>query len=98
MLWPQIIADVVGLPVQVPAVTESSTLGAALCAGKGAGLYSTLTDLEANLRRRAATFEPDPAAVSAYHDTYQTWQQIYPRILALSEDGLLRPRWRAAGS
>ena len=39
-LWPQIIADVLGLPVHVPAVTESSALGAALCAGTGAGLYS----------------------------------------------------------
>ena len=39
-LWPQIIADVLGLPVHVPAVTESSALGAALCAGRGAGLYA----------------------------------------------------------
>ena len=61
-LWPQIIADVLGLPVNVPAVTESSALGAALCAGRGAGVYSSLTDLEAELRQRAATFEPRPGA------------------------------------
>ncbi|MGA8454182.1 MAG: autoinducer-2 kinase, partial [Streptosporangiaceae bacterium] len=30
-LWPQVIADVTGLPTRVPAVTESSALGAALC-------------------------------------------------------------------
>jgi autoinducer 2 (AI-2) kinase len=97
-LWPQVIADVLGLPVQVPAVTESSALGAALCAGRGAGLYSSLTDLEGELRKRAATFEPDPAAVSAYHDSYAAWQQLYPRMLGLSEDGLLNPLWRAAGA
>ena len=57
-LWPQIIADVLGVPVHVPAVTESSALGAALCAGTGAGLYARLTDLEGELRKRAATFEP----------------------------------------
>ena len=96
-LWPQVIADVLGLPVNVPAVTESSALGAALCAGQGAGLYSSLTDLEAELRKRAATFEPDPAAMSAYHDSYAAWQQLYPRMLGLSEDGLLNPLWRAAG-
>jgi autoinducer 2 (AI-2) kinase len=96
-LWPQIIADVVGLPVHVPAVTESSALGAALCAGKGAGLYSSLTDLEGALRKRAATFEPQPAAVAAYHDSYARWLEIYPRMLELSEDGLLHPLWRAAG-
>jgi autoinducer 2 (AI-2) kinase len=97
-LWPQIIADVLGLPVNVPAVTESSALGAALCAGQGAGLYASLTELEPELRKRAATFEPDPAAVSAYHDGYAAWRQIYPRMLELSEEGLLNPLWRAAGA
>jgi len=97
-LWPQIIADVLGLPVHVPAVTESSALGAALCAGKGAGLYSTLTDLEGALRRRAAIFEPQPAAVVAYQESYARWLEVYPRMLELSEDGLLNPLWRAAGA
>jgi len=97
-LWPQIMADVLGLPVSVPAVTESSALGAALCAGKGAGLYSSLAELDGELRKRKATFEPSPAAVSAYNDSYAAWQQIYPRMLGLSEDGLLNPLWRAAGA
>jgi len=97
-LWPQIIADVTGLVVHVPAVTESSALGAALCAGRGAGLYRTLTDLEDSLRRRAATFEPSPAAVAVYQDAYAAWQRVYPRLLALSGDGLLRPLWQAAGA
>jgi autoinducer 2 (AI-2) kinase len=97
-LWPQIIADVLGLPVSVPAVTESSALGAALCAGKGVGLYTSLTELEGELRKRVATFEPDPAAVTAYADSYARWLRIYPRMLDLSEDGLLNPLWRAAGA
>ena len=87
-----------GLPVSVPAVTESSALGAALCAGKGAGLYTSLTELEGELRKRVATFEPDQAAVAAYADSYAGWQRIYRRMLDLSEDGLLNPLWRAAGA
>ena len=97
-LWPQIIADVLGLPVSVPAVTESSALGAALCAGRGAGVYSSLTDFEGELRTRAAVFEPDPGAMSAYERSYAAWRQIYPRMLGLSEEGLLNPLWRAAGA
>jgi autoinducer-2 kinase len=97
-LWPQIIANVVGLPVYVPAVTESSALGAALCAGKGTGLYSSLADLEDVLRKRVATFEPQPTAVAAYHDRYARWLEIYPRMLEISEEGLLNPLWRAAGA
>jgi autoinducer 2 (AI-2) kinase len=79
-------------------VTESSALGAALCAGKGAGVYASLTDLEPVLRKRVATFEPDPAAVAVYDDGYAAWRQIYPRLLGLSEEGLLNPLWRAAGA
>jgi autoinducer 2 (AI-2) kinase len=97
-LWPQIMADVLGLPVSVPAVTESSALGAALCAGKGAGVYASLTDLHGELRQRAATFEPGPRAVAVYNDRYPAWRQVYARMLDLSEEGLLRPLWRAAGT
>ena len=97
-LWPQVMADVLGLPVSVPAVTESSALGAALCAGKGAGLFSHLTDLDSALRKRAATFEPNPDAVAVYHDGYAAWRAVYARMLDLSEAGLLNPLWRAAGA
>jgi autoinducer-2 kinase len=97
-LWPQIIADVTGLPTRVPAVTESSALGAALCAAVGAGLHSSLTELEPVLRSRTATFQPDPAAVGVYRDGYQTWRRVYARMLDLSEEGLLKPLWRAAGA
>jgi autoinducer 2 (AI-2) kinase len=97
-LWPQIMASVLGVPVHIPAVTESSALGAAICAGAGAGIYSHLADLQPSLRRRAATFEPDPAAVAAYDEKYEAWREIYLRMLDLSEDGLLNPLWRAAGA
>jgi autoinducer-2 kinase len=97
-LWPQIIADVLGVPVHVPAVTESSALGAAICAGVGIGSYSSLTEPAPRLRRRAATFEPSPAAVTVYADRYEAWRQIYKRMLAITQDGLLSPLWRAAGA
>ena len=97
-LWPQIMADVLGVPVHVPVVTESSALGAALCAGLGAGSYASLDELRPELRRRAATYEPDPGAVACYDQRYQAWQVIYDRMLGMSEDGLLSPLWRAAGA
>lgn len=97
-LWPQIIADVTGLPVHVPAVKESSALGAAICAGAGAGVYGSLTELEADLRVRSGTFEPAPSAAAVYDERYATWRQVYQRMLDLCDDGLLSPLWRAAGA
>ena len=97
-LWPQIMADVLAVPVHVPVVTESSALGAALCAGVGAGIYRDLAEPQPSLRRRAATFEPDPVAVASYDERYAAWGEIYQRMLGISEDGLLSPLWRAAGA
>ena len=97
-LWPQIMADVLGVPVHIPAVTESSALGAAICAGTAAGVYSGLLEPRPELRRRAATFDPDPAAVAAYDERYATWREVYRRMLDITDDGLLSPLWRAAGA
>jgi len=97
-LWPQIMADVLGVPVHIPVVTESSALGTAICAGVGAGTYADLAEPQESLRRRAATCEPDPAAVAAYDERYAAWREIYRRMLDLTEDGLLSPLWRAAGA
>jgi len=97
-LWPQIMADVLGVPVHIPVVTESSALGAAICAGVGAGSYADLTEPRPGLRRRAATFEPGRAAAAAYDQRYAAWRELYRRMLDITEDGLLNPLWRAAGA
>jgi glycerol kinase len=52
----QFQADVLGVPVLVPEVAETTALGAALLAGVGAGLW-TLTDVRDGWRLRAR-FEP----------------------------------------
>jgi autoinducer-2 kinase len=95
-LWPRIMADVLGVPVHVPAVTESSALGAAICAGVGAGTYASLLEPRDSLRAYAATYEP--GETTDYDEHYHAWREIYRRMLDITEDGLLRPLWRAAGT
>ncbi|MDR0718038.1 MAG: carbohydrate kinase [Treponema sp.] len=56
-LWCQILADVLQLPVEVPAVKNPGCLGAALCAGIAASLYPSLE--EAVLRiQTSAVYNP----------------------------------------
>jgi autoinducer 2 (AI-2) kinase len=97
-LWPQIVADVIGLPVRVPVVKESTALGAAFCAGVGTGLYRDLTEVADTLVRFERTFEPEPAARAVYDERYAAWRMLYSRILDLSESGLLPPMWWPAGA
>lgn len=97
-LWPQIVADVLRIPVKVPVVKESTALGAALCAGVGAGLYRDLAEVAERTVRFERTFEPVAENEVAYDEHYATWAAVYPRILSLSEDRLLRPMWWPAGA
>lgn len=97
ILWPQIVADVLGTPVDVPLITESSAVGAALAASHGVGLAPSAADVR-GLRDRARTVHPDPHAIELYDAAYLHWADIYRSQLDISEAGILRPLWRAAGA
>jgi glycerol kinase len=53
----QFQADLLGIPVEVPAVRETTALGAAFLAGLGVGLWRS-TDVLARTRKVAARYEP----------------------------------------
>jgi autoinducer 2 (AI-2) kinase len=97
-LWPQIIADTLGLPVRIPVVKESTALGAAIYAGVGAGVYEDAVAAAGRLVRFERTVEPDREAAATYDGLYERWSELYRRSLELSESGLVRPLWRAAGT
>ncbi len=94
-LWPQIVADVVGVPVRVPVVKESSALGAAIYAGIGAGVYRDTDELEARFER---TVEPNAAASAVYRELYGEWLALYSAALELTDATGVRPLWRAAAT
>ncbi len=97
-LWPQIIADTLGVPVKVPVVKEATALGAALYAGIGAGLFDDAAQTARAIGRYERTLEPRADAVAAYRRLYDQWTELYRRSLEMSEAGLVRPLWRAAGT
>ena len=98
-LWPQIVADVLGVTVHVPVVKESTALGAAMFAGLGAGLYDDLAMVGGSAwSGSSGRSNPDQNAKAAYDEHFDRWTRLYPRILDLSETGLLRPMWWPAGA
>jgi glycerol kinase len=60
-LFMQRLADIAGLDILRPKITESTAFGAACLAGLGCGAYRSLSDIAA-LARPDATFEPALAA------------------------------------
>ncbi|HET6820679.1 MAG TPA: autoinducer-2 kinase [Candidatus Limnocylindria bacterium] len=97
-LWPQIVADVLGVRVTIPEVKESTALGAAMFAGIGVGVYPDLPTAAQRLVRLERSVDPNPEATAAYDAHYARWREAYARVLELSESGLLRPMWWPAGA
>ncbi|MGB7406548.1 MAG: FGGY-family carbohydrate kinase, partial [Pacificimonas sp.] len=54
----QDLADALGIEVERPEVIETTAMGAAMLAGVGAGLYGSLEDAEAAMRRVDRRFAP----------------------------------------
>jgi sugar (pentulose or hexulose) kinase len=78
-LWPQILADVLGAPVSVPDHVESAALGAAVLAGRGAGvlLPGAAADDPPGADRESPgpgrVAYPSPAGRQAYDLLYERW-------------------------
>ncbi|HEX6654964.1 MAG TPA: autoinducer-2 kinase [Candidatus Limnocylindria bacterium] len=97
-LWPQIVADALGVTVHIPEVKESTALGAAIFAGIGIGAYPDLATATDRLVRIERTVKPDATTRPIYDDHFARWRETYARVLELSESGLLRPMWWPAGA
>ena len=66
-LWHQIISDCLDLPIHVMSTQEAGTLGAALLAGIGTGLYAGYDEAISAAVRIERTIEPIAGNVAAYH-------------------------------
>jgi len=75
----QFLADITGLAVERPTVTETTALGAAYLAGLAVGVYPSLEALAA-LWRREARFEPRMAEAER-EALYAGWQDAVARVL-----------------
>jgi len=92
-LWPQILADVLEIPVDVPVVKEATALGAAIMAGKAIGIFPSAK--QTSLVKIEKTFLPNKETSEAYKKAYQNWRAAYPPLLKLSDDGVTKHMWRA---
>ena len=86
-LWTQMKADVTEKRIEVPASDTATTLGAALLAGVGIGLYR---DFEEAVGRTVAVqrvYLPQEQHQAAYDKSYQTYLKLYPTLKDLMKEG-----------
>ena len=97
-LWPQVLADVLGVPVEVPPVLEATSFGAALCALVGIGAFADLPAAVAATAQPPRRFAPDAANHAVYDEAYGRWRALSDHLLGAAELGLAPYLWRGAGA
>lgn len=79
--WRQIFADVTGKTVERSSTVEATSLGAAMCAAKGLGWFSTFEDAARTMTGPiVAVSEPRPEAVARYAELKAIYRELYPRL------------------
>lgn len=96
-LWSQILADVTGYTVKIPKVTEATALGAAMAAGVGAGLYTSLVQASQKLVEWDKIYTPNMENKKVYDELKEKWQSAYEVQLKLVDDNITNSMWKAPG-
>jgi xylulokinase len=79
-LWLEIVASVLGLPLELTAVDEGSAYGAALLAGVQGGVFVNAGEAIASCVRVRDRVEPDPAWAAVYEEGYARYRALYPAL------------------
>jgi autoinducer 2 (AI-2) kinase len=96
-VWSQIVADVLGRPLRVPAVTEATAQGTAACAAAAVGALGSPAEAGAWVRWDREV-EPDAARTEQYGDVRHRWETAYAAQRGLAHAGVTTPMWHAPGS
>lgn len=79
-VWRQIMADVLGIPLNQTGLTETTGIGATLLAGIGAGVFQNVADACDRTSKTIQTTEPNPANRSRYDELFAEYSTLYPKL------------------
>ncbi len=79
-LWQQILADVFGVELVTLNITEGASYGAALLAGVGAGICTSIEEACDRVIRITRHVKPVPKNVARYEEYYRLYRSLYPAL------------------
>lgn len=79
-IWTQIKADVTGKVINVPSSDTATTLGAAMLAGVGTGLFRDFRDAVERTVEIKRVHEPDMNAHDRYMKYYEIYLELYEKL------------------
>jgi len=86
MLWLEIVASVLGIPLELTRADEGAAYGAALLGGVGAGVWGDAREAVDTCVRVTRTIEPRPEWVERYAELQPAFRRVYPALVAARGD------------
>jgi xylulokinase len=88
LLWTQIKSDITGKPIVVPSSDTATTLGAAILAGVGVGVYEDFEEAVRLTVENKRYHVPNQADREVYDKNYKTYRNLYENLKnMMSEEG-----------
>ena len=85
-LWNQIKADVLGLPISLPAAASGAAMGDAIVAAAGAGLYASIEEAVDAMVKVGRVYLPQADVAPLYDGYYHVYRDLYPALRASFRD------------
>ena len=85
-LWTQIKADVTGKVIHVPGSDTATTLGAAILAGVGSGIYGSYREAVERTVSVRKTYTPDPEKHAVYQKNMELYLALYRNLESIFSD------------
>lgn len=82
-LWMQIKSDITGKSLAVPFSDTATTLGSAILAGVGVGMYENFEDAVSQTVQITRGYEPDHTNDQVYEKNYETYLALYENLKGL---------------
>ncbi len=82
MLWLEIVASVLGIPLELTRADEGAAYGAALLGGVAAGVWGDAREAVDTCVRVTRTIEPRPDWVERYAELQPAFRRVYPALVA----------------
>jgi xylulokinase len=79
-VWQQIMADILGYPINLLNVEEGPAYGAALIAGVGVGVFNSFETVADNIIKVKKTVQPNKENVKKYKKYYELYRELYPSL------------------
>ncbi|HOO27690.1 MAG TPA: xylulokinase [Lachnospiraceae bacterium] len=82
-LWKKIMANVLGIKVEVIESEEGPGYGGAILAAVGCGEYASVEEAAEKLVKVVGAVEPDAELTAKYEKKYQQFKKLYPTVKVL---------------